>query len=129
MDERLDEDGQTQDLESAAKFKLLSEKYAFQSPSSSPTRRPGKPNTEVVIPHSRASSPRKRKPTETEDIVSPEKAKRKRGYAPPETYSHLNYLTDCLAMNLEGAWPINSLWRSPDRLHEQSCSVGSSELL
>jgi len=32
------------------------------------------------------------------------KKKVKRGYAPPETYAHLNALQDCLADMLDGAW-------------------------
>ncbi|KAI5122798.1 hypothetical protein M0805_000141 [Coniferiporia weirii] len=44
-------------------------------------------------------SPKKRA-LQTDD-KSPRKEKRKRGYAAPEVYAHLDYLTDCLAENLE----------------------------
>lgn len=46
-------------------------------------------------------SPKKRK---ADDLSSPKRTQsRRRGYAPPEIYAHLEYLTDCLAENLDGA--------------------------
>ena len=102
-EEEYERDTQEENLRSAANLKSSLEKYAYQSPSSSPARSSRRPTAEVVIPHSQADYPSKRKIMEAESFLSPAKAKKKRGYAPPETYAHLNYLTDCLDMHLEGS--------------------------
>ncbi|KAL5498572.1 THP1 [Sanghuangporus vaninii] len=109
----------TEDVEEEAKieeertstFRLKLEEFSFKSPQTSPVRRstrsnltltttkcsPGTPN---LVSQTPVTVSRKRTSVSMEE-ESPTKTKKKRGYAPPETYAHLNYLTDCLGEYLD----------------------------
>lgn len=99
MGEEFD-NSQDQNGITANNFRLSLQKYAYQTPTLARKADPTAPSGS-----SQADTPAKRQ-NETTDGGSPAKRpKKKRGYAPPETYSHLSYLTDCLGMYLEGSWP------------------------
>ncbi|KAL5476907.1 THP1 [Sanghuangporus weigelae] len=93
-------------------FRLKLEEFSFKSPQTSPVHRstrssnltlttmkrnPGTPN---LVSETTSPIARKRSNVSTED-EPPTKTKKRRGYAPPETYAHLNYLTDCLEEYLD----------------------------
>ncbi|KAL5521716.1 THP1 [Sanghuangporus sanghuang] len=98
--------------ERTSTFRLKLEEFSFESPQTSPVRRstrssnliltttersPGTPN---LVSETSSTVAKKRSNVSIED-ESPTKTKKKRGYAPPETYAHLNYLTDCLREYLD----------------------------
>lgn len=96
----------------ADQFRLSLEHFSFRTPESSPYRRSArhglqgvKAEGDLSASSSPAASPKKR--ARQTDADSPRKEKRKKGYAAPEIYAHLDYLTDCLAENLEGILTCN----------------------
>ncbi|KAH8116059.1 DNA glycosylase [Phellopilus nigrolimitatus] len=81
-------------------FRLSMEQFSFKTPESSPYRRSARLGIcwLLLLP---PPLNLRRNCARQVDEESPKKAKKKRGYAPPETYAHLDYLTDCLAENLD----------------------------
>ena len=100
--------------ERTADFFLKLEDFPLKSPRSSPVRRSARLCVEKLgslkrcssspEPERKTPSPvkRKRAVASAVEYELPTKAKKKRSYAPPETYAHLNGLPDHLDKYLDG---------------------------
>ena len=120
-----------------ANFRLKVEEFSFKSPQTSPVRRSARSTTRklgtptpdadvklVTKTPTTTLARRKRAATPNEE-ESPTKAKKKRGYAPPEAYAHLNYLTDCLGEYLDGTrFLLHIILTSDLRLNPQVLFCG-----